>query len=102
MTPSEVTAALVALGSSPDEIAASLRRASCSGTPGDPFRCPLAHYLRQVGVERPVVWSGEAGVRYGPDPVTGYVRQRADVPADCRRFARWFDDGDYPDLVRIE
>ncbi len=91
-----VRAALAELGSTPDEIAASLRKRNITGYPGSPEHCPLFNYLNDTrGL--PVVAVSQWFVTYETwFPGTGrYSLTEAEYG-----FVRGFDRGDYPGLDR--
>jgi len=78
------------LGSTADEVAASLKRLGVKGRRGSALTCPLAKYLnsRLPGTQPTKVSS----VSF---QVTG---SQLYVPAGCSDFVRRFDIGRYPEL----
>jgi len=92
-------AALDALGSTTDEIAATLLRLGHRGVQMVACRCPIASYLTAV-MDASEVEASPASVRVHhldfPFPVRGMV------PTPVAAFMSRFDVGDYPDLIEKE
>jgi hypothetical protein len=96
----DVSVLLDRLGSTPEDVAESLRRA---GVRGDPFlvaRCPVARYLHAVVGGEPRVGKIKVGlykaVINGPTwwwPIT------VALPAPVRLFVLGFDRGRFPELL---
>jgi hypothetical protein len=95
MTAPDSLILLVALGAIADEVAATLRAGSHTGT-RTCHGCPVAAYLRAHGVEVVGVSTRTVTVR-----VNG-VRLRISLPAPVRAFLRNFDGGRYPELLAME
>lgn len=89
MTPDQITAALAALGDTPDAVAASLLRLGCVGVPGDQEFCPLACHLAALGAWKPCVM-----------PRAVYLPRLGSVPLPeaCVGFVLAFDAARYPNL----
>lgn len=87
------TEALRALGSTPQQVAASLRREGVKGSPLLPGACPLANYLRSEGFKYP---------RVGDRIHVGFGAREKEyaLPPACRDFTWHFDSGHYPALFR--
>jgi hypothetical protein len=89
---SSCEAALARLGSTPGEVAATLRRGNYRGVcRGE--HCPVARYLRDEGCERPNV--GRTAVFAGPE----WDRERVTLPGPVELFVRLFDEKAYPELI---
>lgn len=88
MTPADY---LTALGGTPDEVAATLRRLDITGIPLDSGRCPVANYLREyAGMRRPsltqhAVRDGDVDLGRPPAAVAGFLNS--------------FDQRYFPDLI---
>jgi len=95
VTTAGVTAALVALGDTPRQVADRLHAGRYFGEPGEARDCPVARYLSAV-------LTGHAGVSVGEHttvidlaPGQLYVH----LPAPVRRFVIAFDDGGFRSLL---
>ncbi len=91
MTPDEATAALLALGSTADEVAETLLRGGHRGRLDDTCYCPVAVYLRALGADDPYVDLEWTTVGWDSDPVH--------VPDQIADFIETFDSGAFPQLV---
>lgn len=107
-----VTAALVTLGNTADEVAASLREKGITGHVSDSGLCPIANYIKTLlpadsGLIVAVSESGYAlreAMHGGDMPCIACARDDAEfgiyiepVPA-VTQFIYAFDSNDYPDL----
>lgn len=91
----QAQASLVALGSSPSEVAANLKIHACQGRRSDATTCPLARYLRkQLGSEVAVYACGTE-LLVGPGVADLSV---VDWPRPVKAFQDAFDAGLYPEL----
>ena len=87
---------LAALGSTQDEVAATLRAAGIKGLPGKACSCPVAEW---------VTWAGFTQVEVGKESITGlyvFTAQEKVVLGHAGPvvdFVRAFDGGGYPDLI---
>ena len=90
MTTEEVQQALIALGSTPQEVRDSLIAAGCKGFKQSCTGCHIAQFLKTCGVEEPQVdlyWTGKC---YG---LQG-------LPQACLQFINEFDRGYHHNLDR--
>jgi hypothetical protein len=88
----DVPLVLGRLGCTAEEVRQSLRRAGIRGVRLDLGRCPLARYLRSLGLPRAEVgrswcWPDEGAYEVGI-PLPGHLRE----------FVALFDKGKYPEL----
>lgn len=84
MTAERVRELLEGLGSTPDEVASSLRAAGVSGVRFLCRRCPVANYLRENGVHEPKV---------SRNLITWQACEQV-PPRAVAEFIRRFDQGD--------
>ena len=92
MTTEEVQQALIALGSTPQEVHDALLAAGCKGVPLDQTNCPISTFLRlKCSVISPRVIPN-TGWRYGE-------KLSIPLPTACNEFALAFDEQKFPDLI---
>lgn len=84
-----VTKFLTALGSTPDEIAKTLKRRGVKGVAFQSDKCPLVNALKRRWPSRQIIASIDV-VYIDDDEIT--------LPRSCQRFVSNFDSGLYPDL----
>ena len=89
---------LAQLGSTADEVAASLRKQGITGKPGDVTADPIANYLRAHGVDSPEVDLEQVSLAAYEDPCGSNGPISVDHPAPVRAFVIAFDNGDFQDL----
>jgi hypothetical protein len=100
VTKEQITEALAALGSTADEVAATLLAKGCHGVEGQCSACPVAIYLHKCfpGVGFTVTF-GSAHI-HGGGSFNG--RDYHPLSAAARSFISAFDSGLYPELRRLK
>lgn len=88
---------LEALGTTADEVAATLQAHRCKGEHDSRKASPLANYLDKQGYISPEC-DGRWVAAHSPE---GYG-VAVELPAAVAEFDRLFDEGCYPDLVRAK
>lgn len=87
---------LESLGSTKEQVTASLIFADCGGVIGDRHKCPVAYYLEQRGIKDVAVdvdtvdYFDDGGFNIEP------------LPPAVIDFVQDFDDGLIPELKRVE
>lgn len=89
---SELTAALKALGDTPDAVADTLRALGITGVRRSHRTCPVARYLSEVFGPDVSVGRDMSHVR-----VNGVIAETT-TPQPVTQFISLFDNGRYPDL----
>lgn len=96
-----------------DDVAAKLKAARCTGRPGDPLQCPLAHWFTAALAERRMLRRRQRvcvdGATWGRPYLYLYLRQHSGrapagfrpvpLPALLVSFASRFDSGGFPELT---
>jgi hypothetical protein len=116
MTPeealAEASASLVDGCATADDVAARLKAARCTGRPGDPLRCPLAHWYTAALRDRRMLRLRQSvsvdGTTWGLPYMYLHICQRSGREEGGRRpvplppllvsFASQFDSGGFPEL----
>jgi hypothetical protein len=95
MTVDDITDTLAALGDTPDEIAASLRRLGIRGQRAVMCDCPLSRYATEALGEPVMIGFGTASVFVELDDGTELVTELTEAQ---RQFVWRFDHRGYRDL----
>ena len=90
-----VQEALADLGSTADEVAASLRYRGIKGSIDDPCGCPIANYIKSLGYGYASVGGGFA---YAARDDIRLATECLPLPGPVQQFIRAFDNRAYPDL----
>lgn len=102
-TDAGVAAALQALGTTENEVAANLYAFGYRGVQGSESQSPEALYLVDSipGAARAEIVVDDRGVGEAYAILTGpdYEEAAADLPLPVRTFTVRFDEGKYPDLI---
>lgn len=84
---------LLKLGTSPDQVAESLKNQGCLGSPYSDEYCPVAKYLRKETQSYVSVSTRHAYF----EPT--FSDKGIPLPSAVAGFVVWFDAGIFPDLV---
>jgi hypothetical protein len=97
-TDDELQVLLGTLGTSPEQVAETLRAKGIKGQPMQAHSCPIAKWLSaETGAAVVTVDTGSCGVYLGFGP--GRESVQATPPGAVDQFIVQFDDREYPDLV---
>ena len=89
--------ALVALGETPQEVSASLKRLGISGICRSPRGCPIAKYLKGKGFNEVVASASTVSSRWFSEDT--YYEISVRTPSGVGVFMNQFDVGEYMDLI---
>lgn len=95
-----ITASLVALGNTPDEVAESLKAKGITGRRLAACACPLANYINSLGYTHAGVADDfTCDQLVNNEPHSDYKKVYVGLPPACANFVRMFDcDDKYEDL----
>lgn len=90
---------LVKLGESGGEIAQFLKAQECKGYISEPNSCPIAVYLSKETGQPAFVSADCIYLNKASDP--SYLTEE-EIPIAVEDFIFRFDDGEYPELLKME